>query len=162
MALKQSFAAFTHLSSWSHVVAIGSMAILTACGDDVTKENITQVMQDRTQVVASVADLPECTLENQGEQVLVKNEASPRICVDGTWFATFEKVMDDFTCSAEALPDGSGFKILCNGDSIGTVLNGANGVPGTQGIQGVQGIQGQDGTNHRLPLWFGGSNCRYR
>ena len=145
MALKQSFAAFTHLSSWSHVVAIGSMAILTACGDDVTKENITQVMQDRTQVVASVADLPECTLENQGEQVLVKNEASPRICVDGTWFATFEKVMDDFTCSAEALPDGSGFKILCNGDSIGTVLNGANGVPGTQGIQGVQGIQGEKG-----------------
>ena len=37
------------------------------------------------------------------------------------------------------------FKILCNGDSIGTVVNGANGVPGTQGIQGVQGIQGEKG-----------------
>ena len=140
---KQPIKMFSRLSFWS--VAIGSMAILAACGDDVTKENITQVLQDRTQVVASVADLPECTQENQGEQVLVKNEASPRICVDGTWFATFEKVMDDFTCSAEALPDGSGYKILCNGDSIGTVLNGANGVPGAQGIQGVQGIQGEKG-----------------
>ena len=143
MTTKQPIKIFSRLSFWS--VAIGSMAILAACGDDVTKENITQVLQDRTQVVASVADLPECTQENQGEQVLVKNEASPRICVDGTWFATFEKVMDDFTCSAEALPDGSGYKILCNGDSIGTVLNGANGVPGAQGIQGVQGIQGEKG-----------------
>ena len=143
MMTKQPIKMFSRLSFWS--VAIGSMAILAACGDDVTKENITQVLQDRTQVVASVADLPECTQENQGEQVLVKNEASPRICVDGTWFATFEKVMDDFTCSAEALPDGSGYKILCNGDSIGTVLNGANGVPGAQGIQGVQGIQGEKG-----------------
>lgn len=143
MTTKQPIKIFSRLSFWS--VAIGSMAILAACGDDVTKENITQVLQDRTQVVASVADLPECTQENQGEQVLVKNEASPRICVDGTWFATFEKVMDDFTCSAEALPDGSGYKILCNGDSIGTVLNGTNGVPGAQGIQGVQGFQGEKG-----------------
>ena len=143
MTTKQPIKIFSRLSFWS--VAIGSMAILAACGDDVTKENITQVLQDRTQVVASVADLPECTQENQGEQVLVKNEASPRICVDGTWFATFEKVMDDFTCSAEALPDGSGYKILCNGDSIGIVLNGTNGVPGAQGIQGVQGIQGEKG-----------------
>jgi uncharacterized protein (TIGR02145 family) len=143
MTTKQPIKIFSRLSFWS--VAIGSMAILAACGDDVTKENITQVLQDRTQVVTSVADLPDCTQENQGEQVLVKNEASPRICVDGTWFATFEKVMDDFTCSAEALHDGSGYKILCNGDSIGTVLNGTNGVPGAQGIQGIQGIQGEKG-----------------
>ena len=144
MTTKQPIKIFSRLSFWS--VAIGSMAILAACGDDVTKENITQVLHKTgLQVVASVADLPECTQENQGEQVLVKNEASPRICVDGTWFATFEKVMDDFTCSAEALPDGSGYKILCNGDSIGTVLNGANGVPGAQGIQGVQGVQGEKG-----------------
>ena len=129
-------------------VAISGCAILFACGDDVTNENITQIVQENVVVVADVSKLPDCTSENEGQQALVKGEPSPRICVDGKWFATFSDYtdkLDDFKCSAEKLKDGSGLKILCNGDSIGVVLNGANGSNGVNGTQGVQGEKGDKG-----------------
>ena len=129
-------------------VAISGCAILFACGDDVTNENITQIVQENVVVVADVSKLPDCTSENEGQQALVKGEPSPRICVAGKWFATFSDYtdkLDDFKCSAEKLKDGSGLKILCNGDSIGVVLNGANGSNGVNGTQGVQGEKGDKG-----------------
>ena len=129
-------------------VAISICAILFACGDDVTNENITQIVQENVVVVVDVSKLPDCTSENEGQQALVKGEPSPRICVDGKWFATFSDYtdkLDDFKCSAEKLKDGSGLKILCNGDSIGVVLNGANGSNGVNGTQGVQGEKGDKG-----------------
>ena len=129
-------------------VAISGCAILFACGDDVTNENITQIVQENVVVVADVSKLPDCTSENEGQQALVKGEPSPRICVDGKWFATFSDYtdkLDDFKCSAEKLKDGSGLKILCNGDSIGVVLNGANGSNGVNGTQGIQGEKGDKG-----------------
>ena len=129
-------------------VAISICAILFACGDDVTNENITQIVQENVVVVADVSKLPDCTSENEGQQALVKGEPSPRICVDGKWFATFSDYtdkLDDFKCSAEKLKDGSGLKILCNGDSIGVVLNGANGSNGVNGTQGIQGEKGDKG-----------------
>ena len=138
---------------------IGNFAALTlafvfaACGDDVTNENITQIVQENMVVVADISKLPDCTTENEGQQALVKGEPSLRICVDGKWFATFSDYtdkLDDFKCSAEKMKDGSGLKILCNGDSIGVVLNGSNGSNGkngSQGIQGEQGDKGLDGAN---------------
>ena len=129
-------------------VAISGCAILFACGDDVTNENITQIVQENVVVVADVSKLPDCTSENEGQQALVKGEPSPRICVDGKWFATFSDYtdkLDDFKCSAEKLKDGSGLKILCNGDSIGVVLNGYNGSNGVNGAQGIQGEKGDKG-----------------
>ena len=129
-------------------VAISGCAILFACGDDVTNENITQIVQENTAVVADVSKLPDCTPENEGQQALVKGEPSPRICVDGKWFAIFSDYtdkLDDFKCSAEKLKDGSGLKILCNGDSIGVVLNGSNGSNGVNGAQGIQGEKGDKG-----------------
>ena len=129
-------------------VVISGCAILFACGDDVTNENITQIVQENVVVVADVSKLPDCTSENEGQQALVKGEPSPRICVDGKWFATFSDYtdkLDDFKCSAEKLKDGSGLKILCNGDSIGVVLNGANGSNGVNGTQGIQGEKGDKG-----------------
>ena len=129
-------------------VAISSCAILFACGDDVTNESITQIVQENMAVVADVSKLPDCSSENEGQQALVKGEPSPRICVDGKWFATFSDYtdkLDDFKCSAEKLKDGSGLKILCNGDSIGVVLNGSSGVNGAQGIQGEKGDKGDTG-----------------
>ncbi|WP_458450158.1 FISUMP domain-containing protein [Fibrobacter sp.] len=129
-------------------VAISICAILFACGDEVTNENITQIVQENMAVVADVSKLPDCTSENEGQQALVKDEPSPRICVDGKWFATFSDYtdkLDDFKCSAEKLKDGSGLKILCNGDSIGVVLNGTNGSNGVNGAQGIQGEKGDKG-----------------
>ena len=131
-------------------VAISSCAILFACGDDVTNETITQIVQDNAAVVNDVSELPNCTPENEGKQAFIRGENASRICVDGVWFASFANnsdKADEFKCVAEPLIDGSGLKILCNGDSIGVVLNGSSGVNGAQGIQGEKGDKGFDGAN---------------
>ena len=106
-----------------------SLAFLAACGDDVT-----QINQTGLEVVGSAADLPECTSKNKGDQVLVTDEAIIRVCVDGEWFATKSGAADDLSCTTEELKDGSGLKVVCNGDSIGVVLNGSDGEDGKDAV----------------------------
>ena len=43
----------------------------------------------------------------------------------------------DYSCSSNELADGSGLKIICNGDSIGVVKNGVAGSNGEDGNDGV-------------------------
>lgn len=141
----------SRLSLFSHVMAAGAIAlILSACGGETT-ENITNINQMGMDVVKSAKDLPECTEENEGAQAFVKGETSARICVDGEWFATAsnggEGVVPDFSCKTEELKDGSGLKILCNGDSIGVVLNGTDGKDGSDGEDGAAGKDGKDGAD---------------
>ena len=116
------------------------LVFLAACGDEVT-----QINQTGLEVVGSAADLPECTSKNKGEQVLVTDEAIIRVCVDGEWFATKSGAADDLSCTTEELKDGSGLKIICNGDSIGVVLNGE------KGDSGKDGKDGKDGEDAVLP-----------
>ena len=118
-------------------LAFFSAVLLAACGD--TVENVNQMGMD---VVDSVADLPECTSKNEGEQAFVKGETSARICVDGEWYATVSGGDSDFSCKTEELKDKSGLKIICNGDSIGVVLNGEKGEAGKQGEIGETGKDG--------------------
>ena len=118
-------------------VVIGSIILLSACGDDV--EDVTQVVQDRTMVVASEDDLPKCSDENEGEQAFVKGETSVRICVDKEWIALASdgSYNGDISCKTIELKDKSGLKIVCNGDSIGVVLNGKDGENGEDGKDAV-------------------------
>ena len=107
----------------SCVAAVCFLAVfLAACGDDST-ERIVEVSQFK--VVSDESELPDCTDDNEGEHAFVKGETSDRICVEGKWIA----LKDDgaFSCSTKELKDKSGLKIVCNGDSVGVVLNGANG-----------------------------------
>ena len=53
-----------------------------------------------------------------------------------------EKGEDGASCTAEALADSSGYKIICGGDSVGVVLNGEKGDKGDQGEQGPKGDSG--------------------
>ena len=106
--------------------------LLAACGDNV--EEVTQVVQDRTTVVASEDDLPKCSDENEGAQAFVKDEDATRVCVGGKWKPTApETSAADFSCKTVELKDKSGLKIVCNGDSIGVVLNGEKGDAGKAG-----------------------------
>ena len=116
-------------------LALLAAILLAACGD--TIEN-----QMGMEVVTSVGDLPKCTRSNEGEQAYVKGEPSPRICVDGEWFATKSADGSDFACKTEELKDKSGLKIVCNGDSIGVVLNGSDGKDGKAGKDGEDGQAG--------------------
>ena len=117
--------------------------LLAACGDEVTE--VTQVNQASMEIVSSVSKLPKCTSDNEGEMALVKGETSVRVCVDGEWFATASGDAGDFSCKTEELKDGSGLKIICNGDSIGVVLNGE------KGDSGKDGKDGSDGKDAELP-----------
>ena len=128
-------------------VAIFSIAILFACGDDASTESVIDIADEKMLVVSDVSELPDCSSENEGQEALVKGELSPRICIDGEWFLTYADSIgnSDFSCKAERLSDGSGLKIICNGDSIGVVLNGSNGAMGLQGVQGEKGDKGEKG-----------------
>ena len=49
-------------------------------------------------------------------------------------------------CIVQTLADNSGLKVLCDGDSVGVVLNGKNGLPGEQGNDGPKGNDGKSCT----------------
>ena len=137
----------TLMSLWS--VAIGSIAsvalILSACGESGTTEDVTRVTQSM-EVVTDVSLLPPCSATNEGELVWVRNEATPRMCSGGLWYAVAEGSVAA-TCSTQPLLDGSGVKILCGGDSIGVVLNGKDGNDGEQGLPGEKGDKGVSGSD---------------
>ena len=108
--------------------------LFAACGDSV--ETINQMGME---VVDSTKDLPKCNKDNEGEQAFVKGETSARVCIDGEWIsaAAGNGSNGDFSCTAKELSDKSGLKIICNGDSIGVVLNGEKGETGDKGDNGV-------------------------
>ena len=49
---------------------------------------------------------------------------------------------DGSSCTAKALKDGKGYKIVCGGDSVGVVMSGAEGAQGVKGDSGVAGAAG--------------------
>ena len=110
--------------------------ILAACGDTVENTTVNQLGME---VVATEDDLPECSEDNEGEQVFVKDEASARICVDGDWTSMNGGGSAEFSCTTKEFKDKSGIKIICNGDSIGVVLNGEKGEKGETGKSGEEG-----------------------
>ena len=142
-----------------HVTLLSSLSaafLFAACGD--TVEN---VYQTGLEVFASEDDLPECTDKNEGELAFVKGEAAVRVCVNGEWEATSQFVKDtvymesDVSCKTEELKDKSGLKIVCNGDSIGVVLNGADGKAGKDGKDGEDAVLPNDtleADSERVPI----------
>ena len=52
---------------------------------------------------------------------------------------------DGSYCTAKALKNGNGYKIVCGGDSVGVVLNGQNGAKGDSGVKGDSGATGNNG-----------------
>lgn len=123
------------ISKISKIAGIAIPLALIACGDSGTTENITNNYTTGVDVVASTADLPKCTAENEGEQVWVKEKGSASICVDGKWESLGGSGMSatDYGCETKTLADKRGVAIYCGGDSIGVVLNGKDGVDGKDG-----------------------------
>lgn len=127
---------------WSSVLALAATAFLAACGDETT--NVTETTGPTS--VAKFVDLAECTAENEGEFVYVKDSAKAYLCAASEWTnlsASAANASDDkaknegSSCTVEAIEGG--YKVLCGGDSVGVLLNGAKGDSGAQGIQGEPG-----------------------
>ena len=144
MVEKSTFkAGFFHGSPCMKRLVLSSFAtavfLLSACGD--TVENINQTGME---VVSEAKDLPKCTDGNEGDLAYVKKDNSTRVCVNGEWLASTSEGSSpaDFSCKTEELKDKSGLKIVCNGDSIGVVLNGSDGKDGKAGKDGEDGQAG--------------------
>lgn len=66
--------------------------------------------------------------------------------VDGADGVDGKDGADGTSCVMEALSDSTGFKVLCDGDSVGVVLNGAKGEKGDTGAKGDSGKDGAKGS----------------
>lgn len=126
-----------------HLVLALVLLLLLACGDDTT-EVVTQTVPNHIEIVAEESDLPECSEDNEGEQVLVKGENTARTCIDGEWSAAFTPGRDtvylkskDISCYTTELADKQGVKVICDGDSVGVLLNGGAGTKGDKGDAGA-------------------------
>lgn len=127
-----------------HLVLALVLLLLLACGDDTTTEVVSQSGQNHIEIVAEESDLPECTEDNEGEQVLVKGENTARTCIDDEWTAAFTPGRDtvylkskDISCYTTELADKQGVKVICDGDSVGVLLNGGAGAKGDKGDAGA-------------------------
>ena len=99
--------------------------------------------------VAKFKDLAECTDENEGDLVYVKDSAAAYLCADGVWNVLSASAADGSdgkdgsdgsdgkngengtSCTATALKDKSGFELTCGGKVVGTITNGTDGENGT-------------------------------
>ena len=105
---------------------------LVACGDNITTENITQVSLPGMETVANQGELPDCDSLNVGEQMWVKTETTVFVCTDEGWFRS-KSTEVPYSCETQKLADETGIKIICNGDSVGVLLNGSFGKNGANG-----------------------------
>ena len=73
-----------HLSSWSHVVAIGSMAILAACGGDGGSKS-SEADDVPVREVSTIYDLGACTPDREGDTVYVTAQSIDYLCSGNNW-----------------------------------------------------------------------------
>ena len=122
---------------------VAAIAGLSACGD----ENTT--IMTTPQMLEAYGALPECTSDNEGNWVYVKDSAETYYCAENKWLAVSGREgkdgEDGASCTVVPLADESGYKILCGGDSVGVMLNGAAGKDGQNGTNGANGSDGRDG-----------------
>lgn len=141
---------------------------LAACGDDVTKvSNVTNEVTG-IEVVASADSLGKCTADRSGEMMFAQKENAVYVCVDSAWKNVSpagkdgvdgadgakgedgkdgENGKDGSSCVVSQLPNSSGYKVVCGGDSVGVIFNGKDGLDGKDGIDGADGAKGEDGKN---------------
>ena len=146
---------------------LGTVLFFAACGD----ENTTVVATSDAEKVKAFKDLDDCDSAIVGKLVYVKDSVKAFICTDDGWAAMSGAVVengsdgsdgkagkdgkngndgkDGSSCTVKAIKGG--YKVLCGGDSVGVLMNGAKGDSGAQGIQGEAGesafeLSGFEGT----------------
>ena len=126
--------------------------LLTACGEDVTKvTNVTNESSD-LDLVLSADSLGPCDSGSIGKMLFASDENTAYVCLDLGWLPLSKNA----SCSVQMLSDSSGYKIMCDGDSVGVALNGKdgkdakNGKDGKNGENGSNGTDGQDGESCSL------------
>ena len=113
---------------------IAAGTLFTACGDESVNELV------KAESYATAEDLPQCDESYKGYFAVVPSTSQVFVCsVTGAdsakvwkWASvggstTVAPVSANLDCKAEELKDKSGFKVVCNGDSLAVIKNGKNG-----------------------------------
>ncbi len=119
------------------VVLVAAGALFTACGDESATELV------KAESYASGEDLPTCDASYKGYFAVVSSENAVYVCAetqkDGAKAWEWKSVggsaptapaVTKFDCKAEELADKSGYKLVCNGDSLAVIKNGTKGEKG--------------------------------
>ena len=141
----------------------GMALYFTACEDE-----LAPVSGSAAETVTSFSDLSECNKKIIGKFVYVSDSVKVYACTDDGWAAVTGAAVsgkngsngtngkngkdgndgkdgkDGKSCTMTPFKDGSGFDVICDGKSIGSVKNGADGV---KGKDGTNGSNGKDGTS---------------
>ncbi|SHH73912.1 hypothetical protein SAMN05720761_12419 [Fibrobacter sp. UWCM] len=80
--------------------------------------------------IVSTLDPDNCNDKTEGSLNFVKSEATMYACSEGEWVAMNDHEAIQYRCTSKELDDKSGFAIICDGDTIGTIKNGINGKNG--------------------------------
>ncbi len=87
--------------------------------------------------IVSKLDPDNCNDKTEGSLNFVKSEATMYACSEGEWIAMNDHEAIQYRCTSKELDDKSGFAIICDGDTIGTIKNGINGTDGKDGSNGT-------------------------
>jgi uncharacterized protein (TIGR02145 family) len=121
-----------------------SLVILTACGDDVTNNEVLKAESYTTK-----EDLPDCGEKYEGKFATIPSKGEVYVCAEGKWKSLLSKsaISEDgeFSCSTVELSSKNGYKVVCGGDSVAVLTNGAKGATGDKGPDGSTGAPGTPG-----------------
>ena len=133
----------------SFTAGVAVIAMLAACGDDVT--NVTEVNEKAAiDLVEKYKNLPKCEDPIYGSLIYAADSSQVYACTSDGWISLKGekgaqgedgengKDGEDGTdgengtsCTANQLSDGLGYNIVCGGKTVGTIKNGTNGDKGT-------------------------------
>jgi len=116
------------MKSLKKLIAFSAFILLIGCGDNQINE-ITEVNRLTLDVVAKKKNLPECNSDIEGKVIWVTAEERSYACSDGDWLTYVEGNLPkdhSVECSTKELEDGSGVKVVCDGDSVGVLQYGEN------------------------------------
>lgn len=119
-------------------VLAGGAIFVTGCGDDVTEVTKTEI-----DAVATIKDA-KCT--EDGAFIFAKDDNTTYICDDGKWTSAMAET-SSISCEMKTIKNSDGYKLVCNGDSLGVFFNGVKGEVGKQGKSGEDGDPGKNGAD---------------
>ena len=145
-----------NMKTLSLISSLSSLALLMACGDNVTDNDPVT-----TQAYASQDEFPECEESGEGYFALVRSTNDLYICTASEWVNISKASAGGSAkpgCSSEELENGKGVKIICNGDSVAVLNYGTQGEEGDKGGDGHKGETGDKGepgssTNGKNAVW---------
>ena len=109
--------------------------VLVACGDENTVSEEVQESYATIDIYESSRDLPECGPANKNQQVFVKEDSSLRVCSGKVWQkVSVTEYYTNVSCYTVSLRGSRGYKVMCNGDSVGVIQNGSAGTRGENGM----------------------------